>query len=69
MSRLRCVSTTPFGVLVEPELYCTRTVALASMSGAAHSADDDGPDEPGDCNYAVVDVGHHRGVQAVAPFE
>lgn len=32
------------------------------------AAYDDGPDEPGDSSYAAVDVRHHRGVQAVAPF-
>jgi hypothetical protein len=32
------------------------------------AAGDASPDEPGDSSYAAADVGHHRGVQAVAPF-
>ena len=41
-SRLSWVTTTPFGELVEPEVYCTKAIALASKSGATHSAAADG---------------------------
>src|ERR1700739_1384638 len=37
-STLRCVTTTPFGELVDPAVYCTKAVVFASTSGATHSA-------------------------------
>ena len=40
LSRLRCVTTTPLGEPVEPEVYCSIAVVSGSMAGATHSSAD-----------------------------